>query len=223
MPRTITVKGSGRATAKPDTAVIAMTLETRAMNYDKAMDDAAAAIDSLTRALTDAGFAKDAVKTTDFDVRADYRDEKDFSGSYRRVFRGYVVSHELKIEFPFDTKRLSRALAALAACRACPELSVAFMVKDAAAVGAEVLRSAAANARAKAEILCAAAGVTLGTLLSIDYSWGEVNLYSHTRYSPAPLCAPGGTQGAAPVDIQPDDVDVTDTVTFVWEIGAAQD
>lgn len=218
MPRTITVKGSGRATAKPDTVVVTMTLKSRSMKYDKAMDAAAVAIDELTRALVDAGFTKDAIKTTDFDVRTDYRDERDYDGTYRRVFHGYIVSHELKLEFPFDTKRLARALSALAESSVRPELSVAFMVKDTAAVNEALLRSASANACAKAKILCDAAGMTLGKLLSIDYNWGELNVYSRTEYSPAPPMGADGRVGAAPIDIEPEDIDVADTVTFVWEI-----
>ena len=38
MSRTITIKGIGRASAKPDTVVISMSLDSRAMDYDKAME-----------------------------------------------------------------------------------------------------------------------------------------------------------------------------------------
>ena len=38
MARTITVKGIGKASAKPDYVVLSMTLESNHMDYDKAMD-----------------------------------------------------------------------------------------------------------------------------------------------------------------------------------------
>lgn len=72
MPRTITVKGIGRATAKPDTVVISMSLDSRAMDYDKAMEIASVNIQDINRTLVDTGFEKDAVKTTNFNVRTDY-------------------------------------------------------------------------------------------------------------------------------------------------------
>ena len=57
-----------------------------------------------------------------------------------------------------------------------------FTVKDEEAVDAALLDSACANAKAKAEILTKASGVTLGELVSIDYNWGELHLHSPTRY-----------------------------------------
>ena len=38
MARTITVKGIGRVSAKPDYVVLSMTLESKHIYYDKAMD-----------------------------------------------------------------------------------------------------------------------------------------------------------------------------------------
>lgn len=217
MPRTITVKGIGRASARPDTVVLSMLLESRDMDYSKAMEIAADNIEDITNAVMAAGFERDAVKTTNFNVRTDYENVKDRSGNYRQEFRGYVVSHNLKVEFGFDVKLLSQALSAIAGCLSHPQLSVSFVVKDAAAVNEEMLRSATANARKKAEILCNASGVALGKLLSIDYNWGEIDVRSDTRYSLAEDCL-AAPMMARSIDIEPDDINVSDTATFVWEI-----
>lgn len=217
MPRTITVKGIGRATAKPDTVVLPMSLDSCAMEYDRTMEIAAENINDITGALVGAGFEKDSLKTTDFKVRMDYESVKDRNGNYHRKFNGYVVSHSLKVEFDFDTQRLAQALSAIAGCKSHPQISVSFVVKDATAINEEMLRSAAENARRKAEILCDASGVTLGKLLSIDYNWGELNIRSSTRYSPVPDCM-AALSRAASIDIEPDDIDVSDSATFVWEI-----
>lgn len=214
MPRTITVKGIGRVSAKPDTVVVCMLLDSRAMDYDKAVEIASVTIQDITRTLTNAGFGREDIKTTNFNVETNYGDVKDRNGNYHLEFQGYVVSHNLKLEFAFDAKRLSLALSAIAGCKSYPQISISFVVKDAAAVNEEMLRSAAENARRKAEILCYASGVTLGKLLTIDYNWGELNICSNTRYSLAdPM--PGSTGS---IDIEPDDIDVSDTATFVWEI-----
>lgn len=66
MSRTITVKGIGRASAKPDTVVISMSLDSRAMDYDKAMEIAIDNLQDITSTLTDAGFGKEDVKTTNY-------------------------------------------------------------------------------------------------------------------------------------------------------------
>ena len=217
MAKTITVKGIGKVSAKPDYIVISLNLESQHPEYGTAMELAAESIQNLNNALAKAGFDKQSIKTTNFNVRTDYSNERDRSGNYKRVFNGYVVMHSLKIEFDMDMHRLSVTLASIADCLSHPQISIAFTVRDATAINEEMLRSATANARRKAEILCDAAGVSLGSLLSIDYNWGELSIYSDTEYCVSEEClsAPKMTNA---IEIEPDDIDVSDTATFVWEI-----
>ena len=140
MARTITVKGIGKASAKPDYVVFSMTLESKHKDYDKAMDMAADHIQQLNETLCGIGFEKDSVKTTNFSVRTDYDRVKDRNGNYQSVFRGYEVTHNLKLAFDFDMGRLSQALSTIAGCLSHPQLSVAFTVKDATAINEEMLR-----------------------------------------------------------------------------------
>ena len=219
MPRTITVKGIGKVSAAPDFVVLSMGLESQDMDYEKAMNIASENIDNLNAALEQVGFEKKSVKTTNFNVHTDYEYRRQKDGSNERVFNGYVVSHSLKVEFDFDSKRLAKALSAVGSCLAHPQLSIAFTVKDATAINEEMLRSATANAKRKAEILCDASGMELGTLLSIDYNWGELNVYSNTRYDMEEECLAAPMMAkCAEIDMEPDDIDVSDTATFVWEI-----
>ena len=216
MQRTITVKGIGTAKATPDLIRIVLHLESQDFDYGFAMRFAERKIESLKEALTPLGFDRKDLKTVEFNVHTDYRSEKDHLGNYKSVFKGYVCSHRIKLEFDFDTKRLANTLNAIATCVANPDLSINFTVKDPTAISAELLRSATVNAREKAEILCAAANVKLGDLLTIDYNWGELDIVSHTEYRMGEKCmalAPG-----CDIDIEPDDISLSDTVAFVWEI-----
>ena len=77
MARTITVKGVGKAMVKPDQVVIRMSFEAKDKSYDRAMSLAAEQVADLKRAFIDAGFEKDALKTTDFNIRTDYDRVKD--------------------------------------------------------------------------------------------------------------------------------------------------
>lgn len=217
MARTITVKGVGKASAKPDYVILSMTLATKHMDYDKAMNMAAEHIQYLNDTLCAIGFEKGSAKTTNFNIRTDYEREKDRQGNYKSVFAGYEVTHHLKLAFDFDMARLSQALSAIAGCLSHPQLSIAFTVKDATAINEEMLRSATANARRKAEILCEASGVTLGDLIAIDYNWGELDIYSHTRFDCCEEAMAPMAIGKA-IDIDPEDIDVSDTATLVWEI-----
>lgn len=214
--KTITVKGVGTAKVKPDYIVLSMSLNTTHKDYGTAMDKASEKIELLNKSLEEVGFEKDAVKTSSFDVHADYISKKDVNGNYYRVFNGYVVSHRLKVSFDFDTSRLSRVLRAVADCVADPELSVDFTVKDTSVVNELLLVSATENAQRKAEILCKASNVKLNELVTVDYSWGEINVYSPTKYELDDKCMcdclPRG------IDIEPEDIKASDTVTFVWSI-----
>lgn len=218
MPRTITVKGTGNVKTAPDYIVISMSLESQSLNYDETMELAAKQIDYLNTSLEEIGFEKKAVKTTNFNVRTDYDSVKDKNGNYKRVFSGYICSHRLKVEFDFDTKCLAQTLSAISKCLAKPELSIAFTVKDPSAINKELLKSATINAKEKADILCEASNVELGTLLTIDYNWGELNIYSHTEYGLAEDCMAIPMIKMSEIEIEPDDIDVSDTATFVWEI-----
>ena len=218
MNRTITIKGVGRLSLKPDQVAVTLCLKTTDPVYEEAMRAATAELAQLRAAIAGVGFAEDDLKTASFDIDTVYESDRDSDGNYRRRFVGYRVTHELKLELAYDTQRLSRTLGAIAACVAEPELTIRFTVKDQDGVNAALLESACVNARQKAEILTRAAGVTLGTLLSIDYNWGELHLYSPTS------CSVGSDDLAetcsAPADmaIEPDDIDVSDSAVFVWEI-----
>ena len=214
--RTITVKGIGAVSVKPDLIVLRLSMETAEYEYDAAMKAAAEKIDFLNKALEVAGFEKKSAKTADFRVRADYDRLNDGKGNYTSVFMGYKCRHELKIEFDFDTKRLAKALSEISKCIAKPEISIDFTVKDSSAVSGELLKAAVKNAREKAEILCAASGAKLGELLSIDYNWGELHLYSATDYDVEGKCMMLGA--ADDMDIEPEEIKARDTATFAWEI-----
>lgn len=214
--RTITVKGIGAVSVKPDLIVLRLSMVTSEYEYDAAMKAAAEKIDFLNKALEAAGFEKKSAKTADFRVRADYDSLNDGKGNYTSVFMGYKCRHELKIEFDFDTKRLAKALSEISKCIAKPEISIDFTVKDSSAVSGELLKAAVKNAREKAEILCAASGAKLGGLLSIDYNWGELHLYSETDYDVEGKCLMMGA--ADDMDIEPEEINARDTATFEWEI-----
>ncbi len=213
------VKGVGRVLAKPDYVVIKLDLESKKLEYNESIVAEAEKINALTKALVRLGFEKDCLKTTDFNVSTQYRYEEDEHENSKRIFDGYVVSHELKLFFDFDTDQLSKVLKAISTCPADPTMHVKFTLKDTTAVNEEMLRSATENAKRKAQVLCDAAGVKLGELVDINYSWGEIDFYSPTSmYNDEYELKRFALMSAPVVDFTPDDIDVSDSATFVWEI-----
>lgn len=213
--KTITVKGVGTARVRPDWVVLTMEIGATREFYEAAMREANRGVERLQDAIVGAGFERTDLKTRNFDVDTQYENRKNRYGDYDRVFLGYKCSYNLSLSFDFEMERLGDVLAEIAECGAKPELRISFTVKNPARVGEEILRSAAENARQKAEILCAASGVKLGEIVSIDYNWGKINIESRTRFD-----APneGVLLSTSMPDIEPEDIDACDSVAFVWGI-----
>ncbi len=217
MAKTITVKGIGKASAKPDQVVLGITLESRDMNYQKAVESSALQLEKLKSSLSGIGFDKESVKTAYFNVRTDYTQVQDEKGMFQNVFNGYVVSHALKLSFDFETGRLSDTLGTVTGSLTNPQLTIEFAVKNPSKINEAMLRSATSNAKSKAAVLCSASGVQMGGLLSIDYSWNDRNYHSGTRFEMAEDSMPMMAMKRS-MDIVPEDIEAVDSATFVWEI-----
>jgi len=213
--KTITVTGTGSASAAPDIITVFMTVTAGDMDYKNTMEQAAERLAALRFALSGVGFEKDDIKTTSFNVNTEYSHEHTPDGRYERRFKGYTCVHRLKLSFDLDMERLSAVIYAIAGCSCMPEFSLSFGVKDEDGFKAEMLRSAASNARTSAEILAAASGVTLGELISVNYSWGSIAIESKTEIVMMKAAAPMA-DGA--IEFTPEDIVKNDSATFVWEI-----
>ena len=216
--KTITVKGVGKVSEKPDYIEISLKLNSVDKDYGKTIEHISEKIDKLNKSLEEISFEKGSLKTTNFNVKTRYDSVKTKTGDYESVFKGYECRHSLKLSFDFDTKRLAKVLSAMTACVANPEFSISFTVKDQTKISKELLISASKNAKEKAEILCEASGTKLGELISIDYNWGDLNTYSNTDYSISRMCNANVMADYASIDIEPEDMKIDDTATFVWEI-----
>lgn len=214
MNRTITVKSTGKVSVKPDYISINLKLAAKDCDYGKTMNLAEKQLEELRKSLEKAGVNRDGLKTCDFNVNAEYKSVNDKRGGYSREFDGYCCRHSLKVEFGLDMKKLGAVLGSVSSCTAKPEFKIKFTVKDKDAVAEKLLESAAAEARKKAETLCKASEVKLGQLISIDYNRVELDVYSPTVYS----AVDSGAVRCANIEIEPENIDLTDAVTFVWEI-----
>ena len=221
--RTIRVTGKGQIKVKPDTTRITMTLEGTYPDYGEALRHSSLDTEQLKDVLSAFGFERSDLKTLKFDVETEYESYKD-KGIYKQRFVGYKFRHMMKVEFPSDNNRLGKVLYALANCPVKPEFRLSYTVSDPEAAKNELLGKAVTDAKAKASVLTQAAGVTLKDIQSIDYSWGEIDFEYRpmNRMLMADECpaAPMVAEGASyDMDIEPDDIEVSDTVTALWEIG----
>jgi len=215
--RVIVIKGVGKATAAPDLVAIEMQLETSEPQYEATMQHAAASIERLREAIEAAGLEGKTLKTTSFNINTkneSYQDE----GTWRQRFVGYSCSHRLRLEFDLDMGLLGKVLGAIAGCEANPNFNIRFTVKDPSAVSQQLLDSAVQNAKWKAEILARSSEVSLGQIQRIDYSWSDIHLYSKTDMRMNDIVPLAAAPDAFNIEIEPEDIKLSDTVTVVWEI-----
>ena len=218
--RTIRVTGKGQIKVRPDMTQITMSLEGLYKDYNETLRLSSQDTETLTDILSGFGFERSDLKTLNFSVDTEYESYKDRDGSYKQRFTGYRYRHMLKVEFDSDNERLGKILYALANGKVRPEFRISYTVKDPEATKNTLLGKAVKDAREKASVLTEAAGIGLKDIQSIDYSWGEIDF----EYRPmdggilAERCMAEPT-AAYSLDIEPDDIEVSDTVTVVWEIG----
>ena len=217
--RTIRVTGKGRIRIRPDMTRITLTIEGTDPEYSRALEKSSKDTEEVGELLTGFGFERSDLRTLQFSVDTEYEGYQE-DGIYKQRFKGYRFRHVMKAEFASDNERLGRILYALANCPVNPEFQISFTVRDREAAKNELLGKAVSDAKEKAAVLAQAAGVRLGEIRSIDYSWGEVDFEVRpmNRLMMAEA-APMAAKSALDMSIEPDDIDVSDTVTVVWGIG----
>lgn len=213
--RTIHIKGTGHVEQIPDQVVLSMTLTAQNKEYSAALKIGSQQVEMLREAIVEAGFNADDLKTTNFNVESIYDSEEYRDGKparSRQIFIGFECRHDLKLTFDFDNDKLNTAVDTIAASLSQPAISIAFTIKDTDALSDKILKSAARDAKRKAKILCTAAGVKLGKLLEINYSFDSVDtckMILCNEYIPAEKNS---------FDFRPDAIKASDTVDFLWEL-----
>lgn len=218
--RIIRVTGKGAVRVRPDTTRLTLTVGGLCPAYGEALKQSAEDTEALKAALSPLGFAGTDLKTTLFDVDTEYEGYQDEQGRWQNRFAGYRWQHALKLEFLSDRERLGRILFALGESPVRPEMHIGYTVSDPETVKNELLGKAVGDAKAKAAVLTAAAGVRLCELLSIDYSWGQLDLEVRPMRKAVMMdaCAGASAENALELDLEPEDVETSDTVTAVWRI-----
>ena len=219
--RTIRVTGRGSISLKPDLTRLSIALRGTYKEYAETLEHSAEDTEALRDALEKIGFKREALKTLSFNVDTRYEGYNDKNGNYRQRFVGYEFIHSFKLEFDSDNELLGKALYALAHSPVTPEFSVSYTVKDTEAAKNLLIGKAVEDAIAKVQRLAEAAEVDLGWIVNIDYSFADaVFEVRPMRMAVNQKAAYGGAEEDCCYDInvEPDDIRVTDTVTVVWEI-----
>lgn len=204
--RTITVTGSGEVQAEPDMAVLSIGARNTAPTARAAMDLTAAAVSAVTARLTDAGIESRDMQTGQISLNPVW-DHRSSSDNGPRV-TGFEAAITLTVRVG-DLSALGGVLDAAVSDGANALGGLSFAVSDPAALLSQARRQAVADARAKAEEMAAAAGVTLGPVQTISEQGGM---------QPRPMMMEMARSVAAEVPIAAGEVGYSASVLMVFAI-----
>jgi len=215
--KTITVTGTGTLSVVPDTVRIVMTIKEKQKEYDDTIEKSAKMTGQLKDSLRTLGFEKKDIKTLSFNINTEYESYHNEENIWKQRLVGYTFIHRMKLEFSSDSQLTGKVLYILGHSELTPEFSIEYTVSDPEKSKNELLKKAVSDSKKKAGVIAKAAGVSLGDILSINYSWTDIELVSRPVNSMLLSCsAMKRTEEEVAIDIEPDEIRVTDSVTVVW-------
>ncbi len=168
----IVVNGTGEASAAPDTGHLAAGVVSEAETAGDAVRANSAAMQRVLDALDAAGIAKKDVRTERFQVHPVYA-EPMAAPRGRPPIAGYRVSNQVTVRVR-ELDKVGAVLDQLVAAGANEIGGISFSVGDPTPLLDEARKRALADARRKAELYAASAGVGLGRLLELSEDGGDM-------------------------------------------------
>ncbi len=209
-PTGITVSGEGKATGKPDIALITLGVSKEAVSVEAARSGAAASLDAMIKSMRDNGVAKDDIQTEQFSIQPEY----DYSNN-KQTLRGFRVTNVVSAKVR-DINKTSKVVddAATAGGNDAQVQNIAFTIDKPDELKKQAREAAVADAKARAETLAATTGVSVGAPVYITETGGGVPVPLY--YGGAESRNAADTAPATP--IEPGTLDVTISVTVTWSI-----
>ena len=203
--RTITVTGSGMVTLTPDIAYVYIGVHTQDTSATTAMDQNNLQTQAVIDGIQALGVAEADIKTTNFSVYP----QPIYDDNYNQIGTTYVVDNTVYVTVR-DLEKLGDLLDASVRAGANTVNGVSFDLADRTEALSQARLAAVENARRQADELADATGVDVGDVQSISY-------YDS---SPSPVFyeARAAMDAAASVPIQSGSMQITTTVTIVYEI-----
>ena len=222
MTRTITVRGRAVVKSPADMTVVRASVEGIAPTFSKAVEAVSESTALFKDAAEDAGIKRDTLKTSNFSVSQHFKDkkvgvDKDGRAVYKKFADGFSYHQDFRFEFPNDNDLLTRLVNNILDNGIAPKIYLEFVNSDPEAAKNEALRRATENAMKEAKMIVEAAGARLGSLLEVRRGgrYDDDDDYGYRRRSTTLDCC---CEINANIDIEPEDVLTSDSVTLTWEI-----
>ena len=206
----ISVGGEGKATGKPDVASITLGVSKLADTVEQARNDAAASLDAMIASIRGNGVAKDDIQTQQFSISPEY----DYNNG-RQLLKGFRVTNVVSAKLR-DINKTSKVVddAVTAGGDNAQVQGISFTIDKPEDLQRQARENAVADAKAKAQTLANATGVSIGDPLSISENFQQPGpIYYNRGAAAADQAAP-----APATPIEPGTLDVIVNVSVTWGI-----
>lgn len=211
----IRVTGSGTIHVVPDVTRVELSLVSLHDSYEEAYKQAKSDTDKLREMMEELKLDTTLPKTKSLDINKKSKSNYDRNNHYvGETFLGFELRHYVKIDLGMDNVLLN-SLVRLIGCKLKQaEINIGYTVKDPRPAQLKMLERAVKDAKEKATIMATASGCKLGAVNHIDYSVNELHVYSQARNIHD--CDEAMCCEESSLDITPDDLAASDSVTVVW-------
>ncbi len=204
---TIAVSGTGSVFVTPDVADVSLGVMIQRDNLKAARNEAADKMAAIIAALKSLGIADEDIRTAMLDVSPTY----DYNSNTPKV-TGYQVSNIVSVHVR-DLDKLGDVIDNTIAAGANNVSGISFDLADRTTVENQAREAAVHDARARADTLAAAAGVTISGVQSISESYSN----PWPWYGAEPGRVDAGQDVATPV--MPGQNEITISVSISYLIG----
>ncbi len=199
------VQGEGKVSAAPDMVTIVLGVETHNASAAGAAVENARLMNETVNALLDAKIAKKDIQTSRYSLTTAPQEEPKAAREKPKPPE-FIATNQVTVRLN-DTSAVGNVLDAAVAAGSNSIQEVTFDIRDPQPEKDQALALAIKDARRKAEVAAAAAGVKLGKALEISEGYGFVALGARSAVF---------ADAATP--IQPGEMEITASVTVTYEI-----
>ena len=193
----ITVSGTASVSIAPNQAEFSFGTRTEATGAKTALEANSEEVAKVIAALKAAGIDGKDLQTQSLSLTGRYSDDGE-------TLLGYMASNTVRARLT-DLSRTGEVIDAAVAAGANNVSGPAFMRSDREEIYRNALKAAVAEARSKARVLAAEAGLTLGKVVAIEEEGGAI---------PYPVQDTAALRAAAPIEPGRDELTATLSVTF---------
>lgn len=204
-PRTISVSGTGRVAVEPDVADLRLGVTNTALTAQQARAANAGTMTAVIDALKAVAIAPRDIQTSNLSLSPNY----DYSGDANPPrLTGYTLTNSVGVVLR-DVGTVGQAIDRALEAGATTLDSLSFRVLDPSGAERQARAAAVADARAKAEVLAAAAGVSISGIAAISEPGAPVPFPVHKEM------AMMARDAATPIETGTNEVSITVVATFL--------